>query len=64
MLRVEEMMVEMQTRNRQTLLEERLSKGADLLFDMEQRGDTGFEYGRWMDAWADLLTEYESLVAA
>lgn len=57
-------MIEVQTRNHQALLEERLEKGAELLFDMEQRGDMGPDYGRWVSAWSDLLTEYEKLVAA
>jgi hypothetical protein len=31
------------------LLEERLARGADLLFEMERRGDTGPEYRRWTE---------------
>ncbi|MBV9282860.1 MAG: hypothetical protein JOZ41_22525 [Chloroflexi bacterium] len=41
------------------VLEERLTRGAELLFDMEQRGDTGPEYGRWLRGWLDLLEQYE-----
>lgn len=57
-------MLDTQTQTRRDTLEERLSKGAELLFDMEQRGDTGTEYGRWMSAWSELLSEYEELLAA
>ena len=44
---------------RQTL-EKRLAQGADILFAMELRGDTGPEYARWLAAWLELLAEYES----
>lgn len=53
------------TEEAQTLaLEERLTRGADLLFDMEQRGELGPEYQRWLRRWAELLDQYESLQAA
>jgi hypothetical protein len=53
------------TEEAQTLaLEERLSRGADLLFDMEQRGELGPEYHRWLRRWTELLAQYESLQAA
>jgi len=45
-------------------LEERLIRGADLLFEMEQRGDTGAEYLRWLQHWLHLLDRYEHLQAA
>jgi hypothetical protein len=45
-------------------LEERLARGADLLFDMERRGDTdGEEYRRYLDHYVDLLQRYEGLAA-
>ena len=40
-------------------LDERLRAGITVLFDMEQRGDTGDEYRRWLQVWLDLLQEYE-----
>lgn len=43
------------------VLERRLSQGADILFDMEQRGDTGPEYERWLDRWILLLADYEAM---
>jgi hypothetical protein len=46
------------------MLEERLSRGAELLFDMEQRGDLGAEYERWLAHYVDLLERYRSLQAA
>ena len=36
-------MIKTQSRTYREVLEERLSRGADLLFDMEQRGDTSQE---------------------
>jgi hypothetical protein len=45
-------------------LETRLSRGAAILFDMEQRGDTGAEYERWLDRWTELLSVYEESQAA
>lgn len=45
-------------------LEVRLTRGADLLFDMEQRGDLGPDYARWLDHWLQLLAEYEASCAA
>jgi hypothetical protein len=44
-------------------LEERLARGADLLFDMELRGDTGDEYVRWLSRWLELLAQYEATAA-
>jgi hypothetical protein len=46
------------------LLEERLCRGAELLFDMEQRGDLGPDYERWLSHYVDLLGKYQSLNAA
>ena len=45
-------------------LETRLHRGAQLLFEMEQRGDLGSDYMRWLDGYTDLLRQYESLHAA
>jgi hypothetical protein len=42
-------------------LEDRLTRGADLLFDMELRGDTGADYARWLEHYVDLLQQYEQL---
>ena len=46
------------------MLEERLSRGAELLFDLEQRGEMGPDYQRWLQGWLDLLEQYEALKAA
>ncbi|MGI8826944.1 MAG: hypothetical protein ACR2JC_15130 [Chloroflexota bacterium] len=43
-------------------LEERLTRGADVLFDMEQRGDRGSRYEEWLRRWTILLDEYEERV--
>lgn len=45
-------------------LEHRLQRGAELLFEMEQRGDTGTDYQRWLAGYTDLLRQYETLYAA
>jgi hypothetical protein len=45
-------------------LEERLARGAEVLFDMEQRGETDADYARWLARWEELLQEYETLQAA
>jgi hypothetical protein len=39
-------------------LERRFAQGAGVLFDMEQRGETGADYSRWLDAWREMLAEY------
>lgn len=57
-------MLDTRTLSRRDTLEERLSNGAELLFDMEQRGEIGADYRRWMAAWTELLGEYEALLAA
>lgn len=44
-------------------LEDRLARGAELLFDMEQRGETGSDYTRWLEHYEMLLAQYESLSA-
>lgn len=44
-------------------LEERLSRGAELLFDMEQRGELGADYERWLARYVDLLGQYQSEAA-
>ncbi|MGH2442424.1 MAG: hypothetical protein ACRDFX_04605 [Chloroflexota bacterium] len=50
--------------NPRLALEERLTRGADLLLEMEQRGELGVEYHRWLAHWLVLLGEYEELAAA
>lgn len=45
-------------------LEQRLHRGAQLLFEMELRGETGADYQRWLLGYVDLLNQYESLYAA
>lgn len=46
-------------------LEERLYRGAALLFDMERRGDTATpEYERYLDHYTQLLRRYEGMPAA
>lgn len=42
-----------------TMLEQRLERGAELLFDMEQRGDLGADYDRFLQHFMGLLEEYE-----
>lgn len=54
-------MSQVMTESRAEALMERLARGADLLFDMEQRGEVDSRYNRWFAAWLDLLTEYEAL---
>ena len=44
-------------------LEERLSRGAELLFDMEQRGELGTDYERWLAHYVDLLDQFQSEAA-
>lgn len=43
------------------VLEERLTRGAELLFDMEQRGEQGEDYLRWLRHYEDLIVQYERL---
>ena len=45
------------------LLEVRLARGAELLFDLEQRGDTDAEYVRFLRHFETLLNEYERCFA-
>jgi hypothetical protein len=45
------------------MLEQRLERGAELLFDMEQRGDMGAEYNRFLSHFLWLLEEYEGQAA-
>lgn len=52
-------MSQVATVSRAEMLEERLLRGADLLFDLEQRGETGPEYQRWLEGWVELLRQYE-----
>lgn len=40
-------------------LEQRLTRGAQLLFDMEQRGETGGDYDVWRERWESMLHQYE-----
>lgn len=53
----------LQTRAVETL-EDRLERGANLLFDLEQRGDTGAEYSLSLRTWIELLQQYERAQAA
>ncbi len=46
------------------VLEERLSRGAEILFDMERRGECEGEYERYLDHYTLLLGEYEQMQAA
>jgi hypothetical protein len=57
-------MSQVATLSRVEVLEERLVRGADLLFDLEQRGETGQEYQRWLEGWVELLRQYEGAEAA
>ncbi len=57
-------MIQIEAETAADVLEMRLSKGADLLFDMEQRGDVGTEYDRYLRLWRDLLEQYEGAQAA
>jgi len=57
-------MIQVEAETAADVLEMRLSKGADLLFDMEQRGDVGIEYDRYLRLWQDLLEQYEGAQAA
>jgi len=57
-------MIQIEAETAVDVLEMRLSKGADLLFDMEQRGDVGTEYNRYLRLWQDLLEQYEGAQAA
>jgi hypothetical protein len=45
-------------------LVERLERGARLLFDLEERGERGAEYERWLTGWLRLLAQYELLEGA
>lgn len=57
-------MIQVPVETSRATLEERLARGVDLLFDMEQRGDFGLEYQRWLSRWIELLEEYEARHAA
>lgn len=46
------------------MLELRLHRGAQLLFEMEERGDLGADYQRWLDGYVELLDQYKSLHGA
>jgi hypothetical protein len=58
---LEGIVIEIQTQTRQEVLEERLARGADVLFQMEQRGELGATYREWFVRWEALLREYEGL---
>lgn len=45
---------------RPATLEERLRRGAELLLDMEVRGDTGVQYEEWLRGWMELLSRYQA----
>jgi hypothetical protein len=42
------------------LVEERLRKGAEILFDMELRGELGAQYDRYLQHFTELLERYET----
>lgn len=44
------------------MLETRLARGAELLFDMEQRGDMGVDYSRFLLHFLGLLQEYQDQI--
>lgn len=52
-------MIQTPVQTTEVALEERLERGAQLLFDMERRGDMGPEYRRWLERWQELLEQYE-----
>jgi hypothetical protein len=54
-------MSQVMTEARVDTLMERLVRGADVLFEMEQRGETDARYSRWLAGWLQLLAEYEAL---
>jgi hypothetical protein len=45
------------------VLYERLHRGAEILFTMEQQGDMGPDYVRWLQRWTELLEQYEASAA-
>ena len=45
-------------------LEQRLARGVELLFEMEQQGDLGGEYERYLRLWYSLLDQYELMQSA
>lgn len=47
-----------------TELVERLERGSRFLFDLEERGEHGAQYERWLSGWLRLLAQYEALEAA
>jgi len=57
-------MIDVRSTSPLAALEERLLRGAQLLFDLEQRGDTENGYPLWFERWVALLEEYESLDSA
>lgn len=57
-------MSQVATVSQSEMLEERLVRGADFLFDLEQRGETGPDYQRWLEGWIELLQQYEHVLAA
>ncbi len=57
-------MIQAPVRVSEDALEERLERGAQLLFDLESRGDMGPEYRRWLHRWEELLAQYERREAA
>lgn len=57
-------MIDSRTVSATELLEERLVRGQELLFDMEQRGERSGEYQRYLHLWRELLAQYERLQAA
>lgn len=57
-------MIEMKPRAEIVVLEDRLYRGMELLFDLERRGELSGEYERYLHLWSDLLDRYESLNTA
>jgi hypothetical protein len=52
-------MIQMLPESPAAMLEQRLERGAELLFDMERRGDVGADYDRFLSHFLDLLQDYE-----
>lgn len=54
-------MIELHSASPAAALEDRLTRGLELLFDMEQRGEMDREYRVWLRRWLDILDQYEAL---
>ncbi|MGH2449153.1 MAG: hypothetical protein ACRDFS_11215 [Chloroflexota bacterium] len=42
------------------ILEERLERGAELLWERERQSKTDAEYEAWLEVWLKLLDEYQA----